>query len=133
MAGRYFFSTDAGMWFWDALTSGSLPQLLIPAIDDIPTVRYISPQGRYIAIAEGNHYYNFDLVSQQRLPDGYVSPDDRVLLVFDTQAVAPTTLEVMYLAPGIRSFEYYPEVRYLDVQWVNSTYFVASITGDRLH
>ena len=123
------FSTDEGLWLWDALTFNSEPRLLIPTKEAVPIVRYFSPQGRYIAVSEGESHYNLDLISSQQLPDGYVSPHDRTLLVFDTQAESPTTLEVMYLAPGIRRFEYYPDVSYLNVQWMNNTRFIASIKG----
>lgn len=123
------FSTHDGLWLWDALTIGSEPRLLIPTRDSIPVVRYVSPQGRYIAIAEGERYYNLDTVSLEKLPDGYVSPDDRVLLVFDTQTDEPTTLHVMYLAPGIRQFEYEAGVSFIHVKWTNTTHFIASVTG----
>lgn len=123
------FSTDEGLWLWDALTIDYPPQLLVPTTSDVPVARYFSPQGRYLAITDGDRHYNYDLVTQRELPDGYVSPDDRTLLVFDTAAEDPTTLEVAYLAPGIRQSEFYPEVQYLDVAWIDDVYFYASITG----
>jgi hypothetical protein len=123
------YSTDEGLWLWDALTIGAAPQLLIPTHMKVPTVRYFSPQGHYLAIEDSGKRYNLDLVTRHELPDGYVSPNDRILLVFNTAAEKPTTLQVMYLAPGIRQFEYYPKVKYLNVQWLDDTYFQASITG----
>lgn len=123
------FSTDEGLWLWDALTMGYPPQLLIPTQSTVPIARYFSPLGRYLAVDEADRRYNLDLVTRRELPDGYVSPNDRILLVFDTAAEKPTTLEIAYLAPGIRQFEYYPEVEYLDVQWIDDAYFRASITG----
>lgn len=123
------FSTDEGLWLWDALTLDYPPQLLFPTTTDVPVARYFSPQGRYLAITEGDRRYIYDFVTQRELPDGYVSPDDRILLVFDTAADGPTTLEVAYLAPGIRRSEFYPEVQYLDVAWIDDAYFAASITG----
>jgi hypothetical protein len=123
------FSTDEGLWLWDALATGYPPQLLIPVQSTVPVARYFSPRGRYLAVDAGDRRYNLDLVTRRELPDGYVSPNDRILLVFDTAAEKPTSLEVAYLAPGIRQFEYYPKVEYLDVQWIDDAYFRASITG----
>lgn len=123
------FSTDEGLWLWDALTSDYPPQLLIPANSDVPTARYFSPKGRYLAITDGNRRYNLDLMTRREMPDGYISPDDRTLLVFDTATTVPTTLEVMRLAPGIRRTEYYPEVQYRKVQWMDTANFVAAISG----
>ena len=123
------FSTDKGLWLWDALTVGSVPQLLIARHDQVPVARYFSPRGRYLAVEDGDRRYNLDLVSHTELPDGYVSPNDRILLAFDTAAQEPTTLHVMYLAPGIREFDFFPEVKFLKVQWIDDTYFAASITG----
>jgi len=123
------FSTDEGLWLWDALNVGYPPKLLLPTVSKVPIARYFSPRGRYLAIEDGDRRYNLDLVTGQELPDGYVSPDDRKLLAFDTGAKEPTTLNMMYLAPGIREFEYYPEVKFLKVQWIDDAYFRASITG----
>ncbi len=123
------FSTDKGLWLCDALTVGSAPQLLIPSHDQVPVARYFSPRGRYLAVEDGIRRYNIDLVSHTELPDGYVSPNDRILLAFDTAAQEPTTLHVMYLAPGIREFDFFPDVKFLKVQWIDDTYFAASITG----
>ncbi len=123
------FSTSKGLWLWDALTADYPPQLLIPTEENVPMVRYFSPQGRYLAITDGDECYNLDLVTRRELPDGYLSANDRILLAFDTASEEPTTLEVMYLAPGIRQFEYYPEVQYRYVQWVDDAYFMAAISG----
>ncbi len=123
------FSTDKGLWLWDALTIGYPPTLTVPTQSQVPVARYFSPQGRYLALTEGEKRYNLDLVTRRELPDGYVSPDDRKLLVFDTAATIPTTLEIAFLAPGIRQYEYYPEVKYLDVQWMDNEQFIASIIG----
>lgn len=123
------FSTSDGLWLWDALTTDSEPQLLIPAEGSVPTARYFSPQGRFLAVTNGDHFYNLDLVTGRELPDGYVSPEDRTLLVFDTQAEAPTPLNIMYLVAGFRQVEYYPDVEYRQVQWVDESTFLASISG----
>lgn len=123
------YTTDEGLWLWDALTIGYPPTLIVPTESEVPFARYFSPHGRYLAVTEGEKRYNLDLVTRKELPDGYVSPDDRKLLVFDTSATTPTTLEIVFLAPGIRQYEYYPEVKYLDVQWMDNERFIASIIG----
>ena len=124
------FSTVEGLWLWDALTVDYPPQLLLPTKDEVPVARYFSPRGRYLAIEDNGRRYTLDLVTRRELPDGYVSPNDRILLVFNTAATEPTTLEVMYLAPDQRQSEYYPSVKYLKVQWIDDARFRASITGD---
>lgn len=114
---------------WDALTIGQLPQLLIPTAESVPVVRYFSPRGRYVAVTAGSRHFNIDLVTRTEMPDGVVSPDDRVLLAHDMVSAEPSSLDVIYLAPGPRQFEYYPEVNYRHVQWIDNEHFVASISG----
>jgi hypothetical protein len=123
------FSDDEGLWLWDVFSVDYPPQLLIPASDTVPTARYFSPQGRYLAITEGDRHYNLDLVTGRELPDGYVSPNDRILLVFDTAATEPTALQIQYLAPETPAYDYYAEVQYSHVQWVTNDTFLASVTG----
>jgi hypothetical protein len=123
------FSTEDGLWLWDALITGSLPELLLPVGDHVPVVRYFSPMGRYIAITDGTRHFTLDLVTRNELPDGVVSPNDRVLLAHDMVSDEPWSIDVIYLAPGPRQFAYYPEVEYRHVQWIDNENFVASISG----
>ncbi|NJL54891.1 hypothetical protein HC928_06655 [bacterium] len=123
------FSTDEGLWLWDALMADFPPQMLMPTETTVPTARYFSPQGRYLAVTNGTRRYNLDMITNQELPDGYVSPDDRTLLIFDTAADGPTTLEIAYLAPGIRRFDYEAGVEFFEVAWINDVQFLASVTG----
>lgn len=123
------FSTQDGLWLWDALTTDSSPELLIPADDAVPVVRYFSPRGRYMAVTDGPRHYTLDLVSGSELPDGVISPNDRVLLAHDMVSDEPSSLDVIYLAPGPRQVPYYPKVEYRHVQWVDDENFVASTSG----
>ena len=123
------FSTEDGLWLWDALTTDSSPDLLMPSGDAVPIVRYFSPQGRYIAVTDGPRHFTLDLINGKELPDGVVSPNDRILLAHDMSSNEPSSLDVIYLAPGLRQFTYYPEVQYRDVQWIDDRNFVASISG----
>jgi hypothetical protein len=124
------FSDDEGLWLWDVFSLDFPPQLLLPRVgDDVPVARYYSPQGRYLAVTMGSERYNLDLVTRRELPDGYVSPNDRILLVFDTAAVSGTTLDIAFLAPGIRQSTYYSGVDYYQVQWINNTSFYAVVGG----
>ncbi|MEO0561187.1 MAG: hypothetical protein AAF125_03685, partial [Chloroflexota bacterium] len=123
------FSTSQGLWLWDALTTDFPPQLVLQDIETVPTARYFSPRGRYLAVTVGDRHYTLDLLTGQELPDGYVSPNDRILLAFDTNTSEPTTLDIVRLAPGIDRQPYYPEVTYRQVQWINNTRFIASISG----
>lgn len=123
------FSTEDGLWLWDALTTDSSPDLLVPAGDAVPVVRYFSPQGRYIAITNGPRHYTLDLMNGNELPDGIISSNDRILLAHDMVSDEPSSLDVIYLAPGPRQYTYYPEVQYRHVQWIDDQNFVASIAG----
>lgn len=123
------FSTEQGLWLWDALTTDSIPELLLPVGDHVPVVRYFSPMGRYVAITDGSRHFTLDLVTRNELPDGVVSPNDRVLLAHDMVSDEPSSLDVIYLAPGPRQSAYYPEVEYRHVQWIDNENFVASISG----
>lgn len=128
--GRFLvFSDQEGLWLLDIYSDNYSPQLIIPASHNVATARYFSPQGRYLSITDGTHHYNLDLVTGHELPDGYFSPQDRILLVFDTTHTNGSSLGVMYLAPNNQSFEYYDEVLYHQVQWVDDNSFLATISG----
>lgn len=123
------FSNEEGLWMWDVYTEDFPPQLVIPTEHSIPVARYFSPQGRYLAVTDGNRNYNLDLMTRRELPDGYLSPTDRVLLVFDTAHENGTSLEVMHLAPNNLHTEYYPDVLYHQIQWTANTSFLAVVSG----
>jgi hypothetical protein len=124
------FSDNEGLWLWDVFSVDYPPQLLLPRVgNDVPVARYYSPQGRYLAVTVGDDRYNLDLVTRRELPDGYISPNDRLMLVFDTAAETSSTLDIAYIMPGIRRFTYYLEADYHQVEWINDEVFLAIISG----
>lgn len=97
--GRLLAYSDAdGLWLWDVFAT-TTPRLLIATEGDVnPQPRYFSPLGRYLAIAQGELYRKLDLLSGDFLPDGVISPDDRILLKYDTRA-SVFDLEICGLTP----------------------------------
>lgn len=81
------FSTAAGLWLWDVYSVDSEPRLILASEgDNVPVARYFSPMGRYLAIEQEAIRETLDLMSGERYPDGVISPDDRILLAYDTAA-----------------------------------------------
>ena len=98
--GRMLAYSDAkGLWLWEVY-SDFMPRLLLPTPKDgsVPYSRYFSPRGRYLAITEGNKQSTLELSTETRLPDGLVSPDERLLLAFDTR-VPFADVQLCYLTP----------------------------------
>jgi hypothetical protein len=89
--GRMLVFTDsAGLWLWDSLLAGIPPQLLTistPELDPVP-VRF-SESGRFLTIQDTQGIHNHDLLSGEVLPDGVISPDERLIVVFDSTAINP--------------------------------------------
>lgn len=138
--GRIFSYSDAnGLWSLDVYNPAAEPlQLLGVEEDVIPVALAYSPMGRYLQVQEGNDRYTLDTVSGEIHPDGLVSPDDQILLAFDTQAEA-FELQICYLAP-VRECEIIPTrilhptdapsrvfTRYTQAQWRNNYSFLMTI------
>lgn len=98
--GRMIAFSDAdGLWLLDVYDENSEPSLLLPAEGGvIPIAISFSPLGRYVQVEHGSERLTLDTVSGDTFPDGLVSPDDRLLLAFDTQA-DEFNLRLCYLAP----------------------------------
>ena len=98
--GRYLaYSDDTGLWLWDVFSTTTEPRLIVSDQEGIPlSPRYFSPLGRYLAVTQGEERYTLDLISGESLADGLVSPDDRLLLAFDTSADS-SMLELCALTP----------------------------------
>lgn len=98
--GRIFSYSDAnGLWSLDVYNPVAQPlQLLDVGQGGIPVALAYSPLGRYLQIQQNNDRYILDTVSGEVHPDGLISPDDQILLAFDTQADV-FELEICYLAP----------------------------------
>ncbi|MEQ8672349.1 MAG: hypothetical protein RLP44_15705 [Aggregatilineales bacterium] len=81
------YSDNDGLWLWDVFTFNEAPELLIPTENDIiPLARYFSPLGRYLAVTVQGENQTLDLVSGDFYADGVISPDDRLLLQYNTDA-----------------------------------------------
>lgn len=74
------FSDARGLWLWDAFTPDAVPRLLLPADENIPVALEISGHNRYLSVEQGDNKFILDLISQKRLPFGYISPDERLMM-----------------------------------------------------
>ena len=122
------FSTSEGLWQWDLLTIGYPPQLVIPTNGNIPVARYFSPQGRYLAVSEGDKHYTLDLVSKRQLPDGVISTDDRRILVYDTLIGQPTEYYILQLLS--QELQQLGRQKLWHGEWTDSNTFIAAVAGN---
>jgi hypothetical protein len=90
--GRFLAFSDArGLWLWDI--AGEARLLLPTGHVAIPLAKRFSPLGNYLAVQEGDSISYLRLATMESLPDGLFSPDESRLLLYDTQAEDPTSLE----------------------------------------
>jgi hypothetical protein len=81
------YSDDAGIWLWDVYSPQNQPRLILKSEDDIvPIPQHFSPMGRYLNFTSGSINQHLDIVTGELLPDGIISPNDRILLRYDTRA-----------------------------------------------
>ncbi len=76
------FSDDRGLWLWDVFTPDSEPQLFSESPLE---VRAFSSTGRYLLTGEVGFGAIIDLITGEQLPDGALSPDDRILLTYEPE------------------------------------------------
>lgn len=89
------YNDENGLYLIDVFSG--YQQLLIPGQNGSRSIaRYFSPQERYLAVTIGDAAYNIDLFMGERLPDGFLSLDDRTLLKYDTRSALPI-LGIKYL------------------------------------
>jgi hypothetical protein len=133
------YSDSAGLWLLDVYSPGRDPELLLAAEDSVvPSARYFSPSGRYLNIQRGPHRAHLDVVTRQLLPDGSLSPNERILLAYDTQA-ASFDLQLCQLLPALQCEEVrgtlvenseddkYYAPRFMQVAWAdNYNYYVVA-------
>jgi len=138
--GRIFSYSDAdGLWSLDVYNPAAEPVRLLATEEGvIPLALAYSPLGRYLQVQQGSERYFLDTVSGEVHPDGLVSPDDQILLAFDTQA-DEFEPEVCYLAPvrpceTIPSRVLYPSggeprafTEYTQARWRNRFSFIVTI------
>lgn len=138
--GRIFAYSDAtGLWSLDVYNPSAQPMLLMETEDGaIPVALIYSSLGRYLQVQAGRDRFILDTVSDERHPDGLVSPDDQILLAFDTQADVFEP-KICYLAPvrlceTIPSRVLYPSggeprafTEYTQARWRNRFSFIVTI------
>ena len=133
------YSDSDGLWLVDVYSLSSDPVLLIPTTDDIvPFARYYSPMGRYLAISEGDNLTNLDLATGERLPDGIISPNDRLLLTYATIDGNPVTQLHALISPDTAPFTTTASISNddgnttiyatpLQIEWIDSYTFIGTL------
>jgi hypothetical protein len=121
--GLLAFSDARGLWLWDVFTPDASPMLLRPASSDLPLALEFSGQGRYLAIAQGDERYTLDLLTENVLPFGYISPDELVMIACEPQpelAQGHCQLRLEQLAPPSTLPGWGMEVdQDIRLEWVN--------------
>lgn len=134
--GRTFaFSTQFGVWQWDALTPGAQPRLLV-STNDLPIfAQSYSPRGNYLRLESGLRRYYVDLATLQEYPDGAFSPDDRLLAVYDTNAAEPTPLTINTLLPRFGQSPGFGVLGtgVLQFQWTSRRGYIYAACGDPIN
>ncbi|MBC7812995.1 MAG: hypothetical protein H7175_17695 [Burkholderiales bacterium] len=130
--GRTFaFSTQSGVWLWDALSTNSTPILLLPANGATIRVRHFSPVGNYLALESDSRRYNVDIATLQEYPDGLFSPDDRILAQYDTAVTGLTPLRLYGLLPEFTVIDpwsvYTPDIS--QFEWIDSAHIAYAACG----
>lgn len=78
------FTDNDGIKLWDVFTEGSSPNLLVESNSDSELApNHFSPLGRYLNFSQGNVAKYLDMVSGQIIADGYISPDDKLIVTTD--------------------------------------------------
>jgi hypothetical protein len=89
------YSDGAGLWLLDVFTPDAEPRLLLAAEGEaVPLARAFSPLGRYLHLMQGDERLTLDTISGARWPDGIISPDDRLLLAFDTNVEVVSDMQL---------------------------------------
>ncbi|MCU0465471.1 MAG: hypothetical protein MUF38_12995 [Anaerolineae bacterium] len=131
--GRTFaFSTESGVWLWDALTPDARPDLLLAASDEAIRVRHYSPLGNYLALESGTRRYHLDVASGEEYPDGVFSPDDRRLIAYDTSAegMRPFTRHLMRPTFMQNSWD---QDRLSQFEWLTPHEYIYAGCGDPIY
>lgn len=134
--GRTFaFSTASGVWTWDALSPEAEPVRLLTAADLPIRVRHFSPAGNYLALETDERRYHVDLLSLQEYPDGLFSPDDRLLVAYDTAVEGSTPLSMYTVLPQLTLLwggsDFYSRVS--QFEWVDRVGYLYAACGDPIY
>lgn len=133
--GRTFaFSTQSGIWLWDALTLDSQPYRLLSANDEPISVRHFSPQGNYLALETASTRYHVDIHSLHTYPDGLLSPDDRLLAVYDMRAVSLTPMRLHTLKPEFQPLMGWDRysTNISQFEWTSNTSYILAACGEAI-
>jgi hypothetical protein len=131
--GRTFaFSSQSGVWLWDALTPDSEPVLFLETSDEPIMVRHFSPAGNYLALQTASQRYHIDIISQREYPDGQFSPDDRLLAVYDTTADSLTSLKMYAVLPNFElAYGWYNvDINISQFEWFDENNYIYATCGD---
>jgi hypothetical protein len=123
------YSDLMGLWLWDVTLRSSLPRLVVLNVGDSPQARYFSPGGHFLAVTAGAIGYTLNLSNGERYPDGLVSPDDRLLLVFDTANAEISHFVVQSLVPMWGRRESSSFIISQQVEWYDEDEFIHSGCG----
>jgi WD40 repeat protein len=133
--GRTFaFSTQSGVWLWDALTPDAQPARLLTADDEPIRVLHFSPLGNYLALETPARQYHVDIVALETYPDGLFSPDDRMMAEYDTRAAGLTPMRLYTMRPVFEPLtgwqNYTMDVS--QVEWITSTNYIVAACGEAI-
>lgn len=119
---RLAFSDARGVWLWDVFTSDSEPELLT---DEQMIVEDWSATGRYLSAWGTDGEVIIDLMTNERLPAGALSPDDRILLTYEPE------FRVLRLTPYHESANFVPVGSHVrKAIWKNSRQYIALTCPD---
>lgn len=123
--GQLLAYTDrSGLWLWDVYNSASEPTLLIPSqVNSIPIPQQFSPLGTYLSVEIDNQINHINILTEQHLPDGLFSPDEQLLLAYDTQSDVPTNLSLCVVDTMVCDTEGDAEIL-ADAVWINNTQYM---------
>jgi hypothetical protein len=129
--GRTFaFSSQSGIWLWDALIPGSQPTLFQATPNQPILVRHFSSAGNYLALSMREHRYYVDLATKKEYPDGLFSPDDRILAVYDPSGDTLFTLyRVLPEMEPLWDSSYFPQVT-SQFEWIDRNTYLYAACGE---
>ncbi len=132
-SGRIFaFSTQSGVWIWDALTLDTQPVLLLSATDQPIRVRHYSPLGNYLGLEDGTRRYYLDMISGREYPDGLISPDDRKLVAYDTSVTGLTPYTHHILLPEFTPLGY-DRAQISQFEWLAPDEYISAECGEPIY
>jgi hypothetical protein len=122
------FSDAEGLWLWDVFTPDTMPRLLLPAEHDIPVALEFSGKNRYLAVQRGEAKFILDLLMDTRLPFGYISPDESLMVMcVDVEIFRESAcrLQLWQLAPFANPAGWWSYVKKdIQMQWVHDRHLI---------